>query len=664
MRFAGVRPAEPVGAQIVTTFGWRVARSALRFAFDAAAEPLRAIEVAALFAGRTRETFRNARSAAAEAIDTIEVAAVDRRCAGKAFRSADLLGFALTVRAKQIAAARLLGRARIAKLGAHGLRISEQVEISRARTAGSEREHEDRDECACRSHASGKRRTHARSLEGPEAKRNGARLPRCSVERKLPPCMTQKGPGKLVEKPVPGEGGGSGLAGVVAAAFVIAAIIVGVRYIGAGDELAASKTNPVLDEEDAAVAAPIVVPPRCKTISSEAFVVGDKPTTRARTDAGADEVDEEFDELAPYAVELGRGAVTSDGFAVGALRDGDGGSYAMVARIGADGRNGKLMRLGRSRGDFDAPTVTGYKDSVLAAMLEPNAGGRAIRVAKVTGDQVTWGPEVSEGRDESLAVDIATSGDRAVLVWDDVSKDGKRTMIMIESFDPQTMRSEGATRPISSPKNDAELPRLAPRPGGYWLAYAVVGEGKRPKDEDTGLGGEAIQPRWVEVVPLDERGHPVSTPRAITPKDGHALAFDIEASDDGGMILAYRDDDTPSGSTGGKVMTIWVRLSGVGEPQLVTEESNSTGVPDLLPGWMAIASLSGATRLGPLSAKGELLGELRREPEIGNGEVLAATKASLLIARPAGKAMKLSVVECVAEEPTLDGGKPAVDAGP
>jgi hypothetical protein len=480
--------------------------------------------------------------------------------------------------------------------------------------------------------------------------------------------MTQKDPRKLVEKPVTNEGGGSGLAGAVGAAFIIALIIAGVRYISARDvDPNVFKTN-LAEEEDAAAPAPIVVPPRCKTISAEAFVVGEKPTTRARADAGSgdvlpDEADEEFDEFAPYAVELGRGAVVSDGFAVGALRDSDTGSYAMVVRMGADGRNGKLVKLGRSRGDFGAPTVTGYKDSVLAAMLEPNAGGRAIRLVKVTGEQLTWGPEVSEGRDESLAVDLATSGDRGVLVWDDVSKDGKRTMVMIESFDARTMKSDGTTRPISSLKNDAELPRLITRSGGFWLAYVVVGEGKKPKDEDTGLGGEAIVPRWIEVVPLDEKGEPVGLPRPVTPKDGHALVFDVEASEDGGMIVAYRDDDTPTGSTGGRVMTVWVRLSGVTEAQMVTEEASSTGVPDLLPGWMAIASLSGATRMGPLSARGELLGELRREPELGNGEVLAGTQASLLIARPAGKAMKLSVLECIAEAPILDGGAPDADAG-
>ena len=111
------------------------------------------------------------------------------------------------------------------------------------------------------------------------------------------------------------------------------------------------------------------------------------------------------------------------------------------------------------------------------------------------------------------------------------------------------------------------------------------------------------------------------------------------------------------------ILTMWVRLSGLGDAQLVTEEGSSTGVPDLWPGWMAIASLSGATRMGPISAKGELLGELRREPELGNGEVLAGTQASLLVARPAGKAMKLSVLECTPDAPNLDGGVPASDGG-
>ncbi len=450
----------------------------------------------------------------------------------------------------------------------------------------------------------------------------------------------------------------SGLVGAALAAFVIAVVIVGIRYFGSRGEPGAGM--PVVDagagDAEAAVDKPL--PPRCTAVSGEPFVVGEAQATRPPKvlDAGEIEGEEEFDELAPFAVELGRGATFEGGFALGALRDGEGGSVAMIVTIGLDGRGGKLARLGRSRGDFDAPTVTGYKGSVLAAMLEPNAGGRSIRLARVNGEQVTWGPEFSEGRDESLAVDLAAPGSRGVVVWDDVSKDGKRTMVMLASFDPDTMKADGEPRPVSPPKLDAETPRLAARPGGSWLAYAVVGEARRPKDEDTGLVGEAITPRWIEVVPLDENGKAVSLPRAVTPKDGHALAFDVEPSEDGGMVVAYRDDDTPSGSSGGRVRSVSVRLSGVGEAKLLTEESTSTGVPDLMPGWLAVSSLSGATRIGTMTPRGELVGELRSEPLLGNGEVLAATRAALLVARPAGKAMKLSVMQCAPDEPGVDAG--------
>ncbi|MDC0748112.1 hypothetical protein [Polyangium mundeleinium] len=485
------------------------------------------------------------------------------------------------------------------------------------------------------------------------------------------PPISQKIPPKPSPKdPTDPRDSGSGLAGAALAAFVIAIVIVGVRYWGSRGEPGAARPGVDAGDADAALVEDKPPPPRCAAISAEPFVVGEPQAAKApkvpdagqglgTQDAGGDpkpqtsthDEEEEFDELAPFAVELGRGTSFEGGFAVGALRDGEGGSVAMVATLGFDGRGGKLVRLGRSRGDFDAPTVSGYKGSVLAAMLEPNAGGRAIRLARVSGEQVTWGPELSEGRDESLAVDLAASGAGAVVVWDDVSKDGKQTMVMLAPFDPETMKGKGEPRPVSPPKQDAETPRLAARPGGLWLAYVVVGTARKPKDEDTGLVGEAIAPRWIEVVPLDEHGAAVALPRAVTPKDGHALAFDVEPSEDGGMVVTYRDDDTPSGSNGGRVMSVWVRLSGVGEAKLLTEEPTTAGVPDLMPGWLAVSSLSGATRIGAMTPRGELMGELRPEPVLGNGEVLAATRAALLVARPAGKAMKLSVMQCVPDDP-------------
>jgi hypothetical protein len=423
----------------------------------------------------------------------------------------------------------------------------------------------------------------------------------------------------------------------------------------------------------AAVRAP--PPPRCVEVSTDPFVVGDPPplaprpapTEGAHATGSPDEPAEEaLDPSAPFAVEIGRGAVFAGGFAAGALRSGEGGAVAMVATVGLDGRGGKLVKLGRSRGDLDPPMVTGAGASVLAVLIEPNAGGRALKVAKVTGTEVTWGPELEEGHDESLAVDIAASGDRGLVVWDDLSGTGEtaRSNVMLASFDVATMRAVAPARPISAKSTDAGAPRLAPRPGGYWLGYLAHGEedaGKKKKRADGDYvdesedQGEAITTSWIEVLPLDESGTPSGAARAITPKGGHVLSFDLAPGDNGNVLVAWRDDDTPTGSSGGTVSAALVRLGGGGDPHVMAESAGGASAPNLLPGWLSLASVSGPTRLAALTPTGEILDALAPEPSLGAGEPIAATVDAILWARPLGKAIRLSVVRCQ-KRAVADGG--------
>ncbi|AKT37009.1 hypothetical protein [Chondromyces crocatus] len=430
-----------------------------------------------------------------------------------------------------------------------------------------------------------------------------------------------------------------------------------------------------------------LAPPRCAPAGA-AFVID---TEKRRVQAEGEEAQ---DQLAPFAVEVGRGAAFEGGFAVGALQESEAGAMAMVAFVGADGSGGRLVKLARSRGDLEPPSVTSAGRAVIVAMLEPNAGGRAIRVAKVDGDQVTWGAELAEGRDESLALDVAASGERAVVVWDDVTRDGKQSRIMMASLDTATLRSVTSPRPISSPKGDAEAPRLLSRPGGYWLAYVARGEeradddsrgaGAKPGakkvgtparlqrnqevlDEDTEAPGEMITHQWLEVMPLDETGSPVASARAITPRSGHVLAFDLASGDDGGVLLAYRDDDTPSGSSGGKVSVQFVGLGMVGEAMVVAGDERTapgsaaqgvgSGVPSLLPGWLTVANISGATRLAALGPRGEILDQLAPEEALGAGEAIAANGGALMLARPAGTAVKLEVLRCARGEKARAAGE-------
>lgn len=483
--------------------------------------------------------------------------------------------------------------------------------------------------------------------------------------------------------------------GALAVALVVGGLVVwracSAPGGGASDTPAPPSANPAASAPsgaDDAGAAPEPPPPRCTPASPPPFVIGDAPPARgAEQGAGGSDAEsaDSVEDIAPFAVEVGRGTTFSGGFAVGAQREAEGGTIAMVATLSADGAQGKLVRLARSRGDMDPPVVAGAGGAILAAMLEPNAGGRAIKVARVEGDHVTWGAELAEGRDESLALDIAASGERAVIVWDDVTRDGKRSRIMLASADVGTLRSVTSARPVSQPSTDAETPRVIGRPGGYWLAYIARAEEPARKaaakkddgDEDTAAAGETIAHQWIEVVPLDETGALTATPRAVTPKNGHVLAYDLTLGEDDGLILAFRDDDTPSGSIGGRISAVLVRLGGASEPRVLVGGDRDqdappeaalglgAGVPALLPGargpggqdpakaaaWLAIANASGPTQLAALTAKGELEGGLLAEPALGRGEPIAASAEALLVAQPAGKAMKLALLRCASTAP-------------
>jgi hypothetical protein len=127
------------------------------------------------------------------------------------------------------------------------------------------------------------------------------------------------------------------------------------------------------------------------------------------------------------------------------------------------------------------------------------------------------------------------------------------------------------------------------------------------------------------------------------------LAFDIEAGDDGSVLAAWRDDDTPSGSSGGTVSLARVSAGGgAASTQVIADEGVGTGVPSLLPGWVAVSGVSGAKRLAAMSPSGALLDALAPEASLGSAEPVAAQGGTLLLVRHLGRAVRLSVATCAA----------------
>jgi hypothetical protein len=260
---------------------------------------------------------------------------------------------------------------------------------------------------------------------------------------------------------------------------------------------------------------------------------------------------------------------------------------------------------------------------------------------------VTWGATVHEKSGESQAFDLGLGEKKGIVVWDE---DGPTSgVIQVSTFDMASVSGATPPRVISAAASDAESPRLIARGEGYWLAY--IARSASDVDSDARYLAEEIGFRWIEVVPLDANGSPVAPPRAVTPQDGHVMVFDVAPTPDHGALLVFRYDDTPSGSSGGAVMRAVVHPSSTEPPAPLVVDDVGNGVPSLLDGWLSVLDAADQTRLSPLNATGEMTAPLGTEPDIGSGEPLAAIHGTVLVARPAGRAVKLAVLRCTPPAP-------------
>ncbi len=377
------------------------------------------------------------------------------------------------------------------------------------------------------------------------------------------------------------------------------------------------------------------------------------PADGAMISLGEDKADDEGADSLPFAVEVGQGVATDDGFAVGALMPDKNGAKASVVTLSALGGSSRVVPLLTAHGDTPPPRIAPAGKSLLVGVLESAASNRRLRIGKVDAGAVTWGPSLDQSRDESLAFDLLATGSHAVAVWDDDSRDSDDGLIKLVSLDAATLTPAGSPRVVSPRGTDAEMPRLAARPGGFWLTWIR----RKPEkvDDDNHEAGESPEFRWLEAVQLDERGVVVGTPRRVTSETGHVLVYDLRELPDGRAILVFRDDDTPSGSSGGILLRVVLRPDGASEPTVLADRQLGVGVPALLPGWIAMADALAETRLARLAPSGDLADRLESEPVLGRGEPLASRGDSLLVLRPRGKGVRLFVTRCRDQAPLPPG---------
>ncbi|MBL9022327.1 MAG: hypothetical protein JNL21_09000 [Myxococcales bacterium] len=474
---------------------------------------------------------------------------------------------------------------------------------------------------------------------------------------------------KAERRSTPELGGRGVMSSAVAVGLGLAVVIGGAlayRHFSTpvGATPSASASGPVLDRA-----------PRCVDVAPGKLATVGEPSHRADQPSDpADEAPDRDDLLSPFAVVLGRAVAYEGGFAMGVQGEGEGGTLSTLVLVTADGSSAKPIRLSRSRGDLDPPVVAVDGKGFLVALIEPNAGGRAVRVARVENETVSWGAELRESNDDSLALDLAVSKDHALVAWDAIEDD--KSYIAVSAFPTNAIGQASPPRRLSPDGADADAPRLVPRPGGFYAVYQVRGlekdrhaarpappagpepssepaPKKKPKtkrdpgDVDETMGGEAVAFTWLEVLILDETGGPAGDAVRLTPADGHVISYDVAPAADGGLVVAYRDEDSPTGAGGGLVKAVRIAPGG-GEAERYQspEEAPSDGAPTLLPGWMAIPTLRGPDLLGRLGQAGMPSEAVDIEPSLGRGEPIAARGDELLLAEPEGKAMRLRVVKC------------------
>lgn len=405
--------------------------------------------------------------------------------------------------------------------------------------------------------------------------------------------------------------------------------------------------------EDKKPAAKSVAAKRCR-------IGGAQQTIRALGSVASEE------DFAPFGVEIGVPLVEASGFSVPWLSSDGKTSTLGLTTLGRDLLSARPTSLGAVHWDGGPPRLARVDgETLLAVVPDGDAHGESYRVAVVRGEGVTWGADLDGSSDDSPAFDFAASAGKAVMVWDDYVREEARGAIRGVLIGPggELVRDLGRLSPAGT---DVEAPRLARHKDGYWLAWLrVAWEAKSKSAKPTPVTAPARDPdqaalevkqRWIEVVPLDLGGNVTGEPLRVSPADAMVQGFDLEAGHGGGLVLSWRQDFANSGTDGGSLWTARLGADGALEafpveaakvggtlPVLLFDPNPPSGVPH---GWLSIEATGGDSALCALSPFGKPLEGLTSNVGLGVASVLGALEGQLLLAKPKGRDIVLSLAEC------------------
>lgn len=384
----------------------------------------------------------------------------------------------------------------------------------------------------------------------------------------------------------------------------------------------------------------------------------------------------------PFSTEPGVAIGAGASFFATALRHDKARAVAVLARVGVNDPAVEVLELGNVQGNVAPARVVADGRDLVVALQRAVVGGHALRLARLPGGDLSsplqWTEPVSQGLDESNAFDLGARGGQALVVWDDwvTAANHGRVVAASITFEP-VQRRVGEVRTLSGPGVDAEAPRVAARPGGYWLAWLVNSDARGagrvydPGGRDDDLAAPAASgARWLEVLPLDAEGRPEAEPRRLTPIAERVVGFDLTAGDAGNAWLAWRQDAASPAAAGGRILLAELRTDGTEAIVTVREDDVGAGEPTFLPGaglaaaWLTFPDAQDRTLLLRLTAPLALSPPLRLGPELTQAAALAAVGERILFAQPRGRAIELFAAACAPASPSSSSPAPGAAVGP
>lgn len=440
--------------------------------------------------------------------------------------------------------------------------------------------------------------------------------------------------------------------------------------------------------------APVAPAPRCRRVPASATLTltrdtgksGEKPEPTTESDAKAlrgvapedvpdgDPASEPT--RAPFAVEVSSAVALTRGFALSYLEHGASETHAKIAFVDPDVRSPVKVDLGRVHRDVEAPRLAGYRDS-LAVIVADRQGQKdvlrlAVLDAKKPAPEVTWAGGLDPIHGRSEVFDVGVGEALGLAVWQEFDKATRKGVVRGATFGLGALPAPSRSRMLSPSQLDVEAPRLARRPGGFWLAWleyppAPRAGGQQPigasppapvPSEPEARPLLELGPRVLAALPLDTKAIAVGNAIALTPPSSRVVAYDIADAADGSVVFAWReeaggqpglDDEVvntarvePDGTV--KRAALELAHSGRGVPTLLLDAAPPRGLHSQ---WLSLAGMDDRTALGALDGELRLVDAFGPEAEIRYAEPLELHAGRLLLAASRGPEVELSVVNCV-----------------